>query len=87
MATMYDGKYMEVSAGLNHNIDELLVGILGCIRFKLNPSLPEPVLRVDTKKSGISRLSMKGPINFLSRLFRRVSSKSKKGRRRLHTVT
>lgn len=83
---MYDGKYIEVSAGLNHNIDELLVGILGSIRYKLNPSLTDPVLRVDTKKAGLSALSMKGPINFFGRLFRRVSRKSRGRKKRHHTV-
>ncbi|CAG2237158.1 unnamed protein product [Mytilus edulis] len=86
VSKMYDGKYIEVSAGLNHNIDELLVGILGSIRYKLNPSLTDPVLRVDTKKAGLSALSMKGPINFFGRLFRRVSRKSRGRKKRHHTV-
>ena len=34
MATSYDCKYTEVSASLDHNVDELLVGILTQIRLK-----------------------------------------------------
>lgn len=84
---MYDGKYTEVSAGLNHKIDELLVGTLGSIRYKLNPTLPEPLFNVATKKEGISGLSIKGPINFFGRLFRRVSRKSRGRKKRHHTVS
>eukprot|EP00094_Tigriopus_californicus_P001859 TCALIF_01793-PA protein Name:"Similar to RRAD GTP-binding protein RAD (Homo sapiens)" AED:0.00 eAED:0.00 QI:131/1/1/1/1/1/3/613/151 len=36
IATSYDCKYSETSASLNHNVDELLVGILTQIRLKLN---------------------------------------------------
>eukprot|EP00095_Tigriopus_kingsejongensis_P003006 maker-scaffold170_size291898-snap-gene-0.14 protein:Tk03006 transcript:maker-scaffold170_size291898-snap-gene-0.14-mRNA-1 annotation:"flocculation protein flo11-like isoform x1" len=36
LATSYDCKYSETSASLNHNVDELLVGILTQIRLKLN---------------------------------------------------
>uniref|UniRef100_A0A8D9ETG0 GTP-binding protein RAD n=1 Tax=Cacopsylla melanoneura TaxID=428564 RepID=A0A8D9ETG0_9HEMI len=43
MATAYDCKFIETSVGINHNVDELLVGILTQIRLKLdNP--PEPAL-------------------------------------------
>ncbi len=35
MATTYKAKYTETSAALNHNVDELLVGILTQIRLKL----------------------------------------------------
>ena len=35
IATSYDCKYTETSASLNHNVDELLVGILTQIRLKL----------------------------------------------------
>ena len=34
MASSYDCKYAETSAALNHNVDELLVGILTQIRLK-----------------------------------------------------
>lgn len=39
MADLYDCKYIEVSAILNHKVDDLLVGILKQIR--LNLELPE----------------------------------------------
>ncbi len=35
VATSYDCKYTETSGALNHNVDELLVGILKQIRLKL----------------------------------------------------
>lgn len=38
MATAYDCKFIETSVGINHNVDELLVGLLSQIRLKLeNP--------------------------------------------------
>lgn len=44
MATSYDCKFIETSVGINHNVDELLVGILTQIRLKLDnppdPSIP-----------------------------------------------
>ncbi|XP_054274322.1 uncharacterized protein LOC128994092 isoform X1 [Macrosteles quadrilineatus] len=36
MATAYDCKFIETSVGINHNVDELLVGILTQIRLKLD---------------------------------------------------
>ena len=35
VANTYKSKYTETSAALNHNVDELLVGILTQIRLKL----------------------------------------------------
>ena len=34
MAISYDCKYVEVSSGLDHNVDTLLVGIVKQIRLK-----------------------------------------------------
>lgn len=34
MATSYDCKYIETSVGFNHNVDELLVGIVSQVRLK-----------------------------------------------------
>lgn len=81
VATMHDAKYIEVSAGLNHNIDELLVGMLSFIRYKLDPSLPQPVLRADKKKPNVSRFSFQGPVDFFVRLFRVARDKLRSGRR------
>ncbi|XP_061189552.1 uncharacterized protein LOC133197495 [Saccostrea echinata] len=79
LAHQFDAKYTETSAALNHNVDELLVGTIDHIRHKLNPSLPEPVLKLDTRKSHALRVpSFIGPFEFLSRLFRRGNKKSKK---------
>ena len=38
MAVRYDSKYIEVSAVLNHKVDELLVGTLRQIRLKRTDS-------------------------------------------------
>ena len=35
MARSYDCKFIETSVGINHNVDELLVGILTQIRLKI----------------------------------------------------
>lgn len=79
MANQYEAKYTETSAALNHNVDELLVGTLDHIRYKLNPSLPEPILKLDTRKSHAMRVpSFKGPIDFFRRLFSRGNKRSPK---------
>lgn len=36
MATSFDCKYIETSVGINHNVDELLVGILTQIIYRNN---------------------------------------------------
>ncbi|CAL1542031.1 unnamed protein product, partial [Lymnaea stagnalis] len=38
VATTYDCKYIETSVVLNHNVDELLVGVVSQIRLKSAPS-------------------------------------------------
>lgn len=82
-ASMYDARYMEVSAGINHNIDELLVGILALIKHKLDPSLPQPTLRVENKKeTGTSKMQLRGPINFLSRMFQLAKEKLTSSRKK-----
>lgn len=46
MATSYDCKYIETSVGINHNVDELLVGVLTQIRLKLeNPEKTRDLFR------------------------------------------
>jgi Rad/Gem-related GTP binding protein 1 len=46
MATTYDCKFIETSVTINHNVDELLVGILAQIRLKLeNPEKSREILR------------------------------------------
>ena len=43
LACTFRAKYIEVSVGINHNVDELLVGILNQIRLKLsNAKLEDP---------------------------------------------
>lgn len=74
VALEHDAKYTETSAAVNHHVDDLLVGLLSQIRYKLNPTLPEPVMSVKKKMTG-SRKSFKGPLSLLSKLFRRGSRK------------
>ncbi|GAB0089658.1 hypothetical protein DMENIID0001_042370 [Sergentomyia squamirostris] len=53
MATAYDCKFIETSVGINHNVDELLVGLLSQIRLKLeNPEKSRDLFRKrSTRKS------------------------------------
>lgn len=39
MARSYDCKFIETSVGINHNVDELLVGILTQIRLKIQQAM------------------------------------------------
>lgn len=50
LATSHDCKFIETSSGINHNVDELLVGILSQIRLKLKRATGE--LQKDSKKRG-----------------------------------
>lgn len=46
IATQFDCKFIETSVGINHNVDELLVGILTQIRLKLeNPEKTRDLFR------------------------------------------
>lgn len=67
MASAYDCKYTETSGVLNHNVDELLVGILKQIRLKLaerrervNPGTKRKLLRGTVNKSAESRRKSAG---------------------------
>ncbi|XP_032678903.1 uncharacterized protein LOC116847715 isoform X1 [Odontomachus brunneus] len=52
MATSYDCKFIETSVGINHNVDELLVGLLTQIRLKLeNPERTRDVFRKRSRKN------------------------------------
>lgn len=51
MATLYNCKFIETSVGINHNVDELLVGILTQIRLKLT-LLAKHTKSNNTKDSG-----------------------------------
>lgn len=52
MATSYDCKFIETSVGLNHNVDELLVGLLKQIRLKLeNPERNRDLFRRRSRKN------------------------------------
>ena len=68
LATQHECKYIEVSAGLNHKVDELLVGILRQIRLKRH---------IPTSTSSSNKFqeeaNHEGPKGIVGRLFRRNS--------------
>ncbi|CAO1373432.1 unnamed protein product [Diamesa serratosioi] len=68
MATAYDCKYIETSVGINHNVDELLVGLLTQIRLKLeNPEKSRDLFRKrSTRKSKRRACSPLGTTTCLS---------------------
>ncbi|XP_026668378.1 uncharacterized protein LOC108623746 [Ceratina calcarata] len=52
LATSYDCKFIETSFGINHNVDELLVGLLTQIRLKLeNPERTRDLFRKRSRKN------------------------------------
>ncbi|XP_034947311.1 mucin-4-like isoform X2 [Chelonus insularis] len=52
MAGSYDCKFIETSVGINHNVDELLVGLLTQIRLKLeNPERTRDLFRKRSRKN------------------------------------
>lgn len=52
MASSYDCKFIETSVMLNHNVDELLVGLLTQIRLKLeNPERTRDLFRKRSRKN------------------------------------
>ncbi|XP_066249777.1 uncharacterized protein [Euwallacea similis] len=62
MATAYDCKYIETSVGINHNVDELLVGILTQIRLKLeNPERSRDLFR--KRSSSKKNLRNRSPVS------------------------
>ena len=47
LARSYDAKFIETSAGLKHNVDELLVGVLKQILLRQESSENPPRVKVD----------------------------------------
>ncbi|XP_055892818.1 GTP-binding protein GEM-like [Biomphalaria glabrata] len=77
----YDCKYVEISAALNHHMDELLVGILTQIRLHMRIpfttiSFPGKESRSNDRKE--KKKAFRGPRGFFSRLFRRAGRKKPK---------
>ncbi|XP_060062696.1 GTP-binding protein REM 1-like [Ylistrum balloti] len=74
MAEHFHSKYAETSVTLNHNVDELLVGVLRQIRLKLDH---EAVDKTEGSTSEVQgRRKSKGARGLLSRLFRKSSKQS-----------
>ncbi len=67
MATAYDCKFIETSVGINHNVDELLVGLLTQIRLKLEN--PEKSRYLILKAIFFYVAMMKFTFNYLSQGF------------------
>ncbi|KAH9490438.1 hypothetical protein Btru_034900 [Bulinus truncatus] len=67
VASMFDCKYIETSAALNHQVDELVAGTLTQIRHQLLPPgaalMPPPPTK--------SRSRTPSPVSFFNKLFRR----------------
>ena len=79
IASSYDCKFIETSAGLNHNVDELLVGILAQIRLKEKASAKKcknrGILRYKARKGEKRSLtsSYEKAFGMLARLLNRSS--------------
>lgn len=69
IAELYHSKYAETSVTLNHNVDELLVGILRQIRLKLDPEVVEKSESSESESQGRKRC--RGARGLLSRFFRK----------------
>lgn len=77
IASYYSCKYVETSASLNHNVDDLLVGILSQIRLKLNPDkLLEHMERLGGKRSKNRNGSLKTAKSIINKLLNRQKSLS-----------
>lgn len=80
MATQYDCKFIETSVGINHNVDELLVGLLSQIRLKLeNPEKSRQVSLYSLTQSPKCRLNFQSNPQYRD-LFRKRSIRKSKRR-------
>lgn len=77
IAEEYHCKYTETSVTLNHQVDELLVGILQQIRLKRNPENIEEITNSPLKQKHKKRLSLSSPKTFFNKIFGKSENKSK----------
>lgn len=75
VAMQYDCKYIETSAALNHQVDDLLVGSLSQIRLKLNIHTQENAPSHTSKKSKEKRNKTRRSL--ISKIFKKNSRKAK----------
>lgn len=76
-ASFFNCKYVETSASLNHQVDNLLVGILSQIRLKLNPEkLLQEIEKQGEKRQKNRHSSLKSARVILNKLFNRQKSLS-----------
>lgn len=73
IAHQYSCKYIETSAALNHNVDELLVGILSQIRLVVTPGVQVKAPTFSPKKQHVS-----GPRRLLNKIFKKHEMKEAK---------
>ena len=73
IAHQYKCKYIETSAALNHNVDELLVGILSQIRLVVTPGVQVNPPTFSPKKQHLS-----GPRKLLNKIFKKHEMKEAK---------
>ena len=73
IAHQYSCKYIETSAALNHNVDELLVGILSQIRLVVTPGIQLKAPTFPPKKQNVS-----GPRKLLNKIFKKHELKEAK---------
>ncbi|KAJ8302698.1 hypothetical protein KUTeg_019094 [Tegillarca granosa] len=78
IAEEYQCKYTETSVTLNHQVDELLVGILHQIRLKRNPeNMEENITYSPLKQKNKKKLSLSSPKSFFNKLFGKGENRSK----------
>uniref|UniRef100_A0A0L8GQE1 Small monomeric GTPase n=2 Tax=Octopus bimaculoides TaxID=37653 RepID=A0A0L8GQE1_OCTBM len=75
IAVNYDCKYVETSAALNHQIDDLLVGGLSQIRLKLNIHVQDNSQTLTNKKNKNRRTKTRRSL--ISKIFKKNSRKVK----------
>ncbi|XP_013775876.1 uncharacterized protein LOC106460690 [Limulus polyphemus] len=74
-ATSCNCKFIETSAGINHHVDELLVGLLTQIRLKIQQQ--KESISVEKARSRSSEISCGKVKSFIKRILHKSSAKSK----------
>ncbi|ODM93003.1 GTP-binding protein RAD [Orchesella cincta] len=70
LATNHDSKFIETSSGIQHNVDELLVGVLKQIRLREAASIPQALPKAHNRShSHVQGTTPRGSI--MSLLFTR----------------
>lgn len=79
IADIYDCKYIETSATLNHMVDELLLGLLKQIKLKLNPDvMTEAAANMIAQDQKVKPPTERSPKRIINKLFRKGSKTKNK---------